>query len=154
MFATGDTTWRGGLGLDLKATMRALERRPTFVIAVVATLALGLGATTAVFSVDNSVLLRPLSFARPERLVAVWPNTALANREIDLLRTNSRAFEQVAGFSPGWLMSLTGVVEPRQLNVGRVTGDMFAMLGATPMLGRIFDRQNERCSRDIRCRRV
>jgi predicted permease len=133
----------GGAVLDLKATLRSLARRPAFAAAAVLTIALGIGATTAMFSAVDAILLRALPYAQPDRLVAILPGKGVANQDVDALRNRARAFDQVAGFSPGWLMALTEIDVPRQLNAARVTGNMFSMIGAAPMLGRVFGPESE-----------
>ena len=132
----------------LRLAVRSLARRPALVITAVVTLALGIGANTAVFTVVRSLLVRPLPFADADRLVAVWPGKFVANREIDALRTRTRTLEQVAGFSPGWLMALTGVANPVQLNAARVSGNMFEMLGVRPAVGRLFGAEAETPGQD------
>src|SRR5438045_1222042 len=94
---------------DFRLAARALIRKPGLTIAAVVTLAVGIGANTAVFSVLSALLLKPLPYAHPERLVALWPAHALANREIEFVRTNAKSYDDVASFSPGWLVGLTGV---------------------------------------------
>ena len=130
---------RDVLTREAMQAVRSLSRSPGLVLAATLTLALGIGANTAVFSVVNGVLLRPLQFADPDALVAIRPERALALREIEFLRENARTLQNVAAVSPGWLMALTGVAEPVQLNTARVTGNFFETLGVAPLLGRTFD---------------
>ncbi|HXI21933.1 MAG TPA: ABC transporter permease, partial [Gemmatimonadales bacterium] len=127
-----------GFALDLPRALRGLARRPLFVASVLVTLALGIGADVAVFSVVYAILLRPLPYSAPDRLVALWPDRALANQELDHLRRESRSYSDIAAFSPGWLLALTGEGSPEQLNGARVSGNMFRMLGAAPLIGRTF----------------
>jgi predicted permease len=126
------------MALDLRATLRGLRRRPAFSVTAIVTLSLGIGATTAVFSIVDAILLRPLPFAEPHRLVAIWPNRFLASREVAYLREHARSYDEIALFSPGWLMALTDVEVPQQLNAGRMSGNLFSMVGARPLLGRTF----------------
>src|SRR5262249_50351349 len=72
-----------------------------------------------------------------------WSRQFIGNRELDVLRQRARSYEQVAGFSPGWLSALTEVDVPRQLNAARVTGNMFSMLGAHALIGRTFGMETE-----------
>jgi putative ABC transport system permease protein len=123
--------------------VRGLLRRPLFTAAAVASLALGLGAITTVFSVVNALLLKPLPYRDAARLVAIWPAQYFANREIDAFRARARSYEEVASLSPGWLMALTDVTVPRQLNGAKVSGNLFAMLGAEPVVGRRFGMEAE-----------
>ncbi|MGE0552473.1 MAG: ABC transporter permease, partial [Gemmatimonadales bacterium] len=134
--------------LDYRSALRQLRRRPAFTLTALVTIALGVGATTAVFSVVNAVLLRPLPYPEPDRLVAIWPAQAVANREIAALRERSDAYSQVSGWSPGWLMPLTGVEVPRQLSATRVTADFFPMIGQEPAIGHVFERDSERPGSD------
>ncbi|MEZ4587951.1 MAG: ABC transporter permease [Gemmatimonadales bacterium] len=134
--------------LDYRSALRQLRRRPAFALTALVTIALGVGATTAVFSVVNSVLLQPLPYPEPDRLVAIWPAQAVANREIAALRERSESYSQVSGWSPGWLMPLTGVEVPRQLSATRVTADFFPMIGLEPAIGRLFERDAERPGSD------
>ncbi|HEX6134745.1 MAG TPA: ABC transporter permease [Longimicrobiales bacterium] len=130
--------WLENAAGDARYAVRALRRNPGFAAAVVGVLAVGIGANAAVFGVTDAVLLRPLPFSQAERLVHVWPERFLAQREVTLLRERARALEEVGSYSPGWLMSLTGVDEPEQLNAARVSGNFFELLGARPALGRVF----------------
>lgn len=134
---------------SLRLTLRSLARRPTFTLTAIITLALGIGATTAVFSVVSALLLRPLPYADPGQLVAVWPGQSFANREVDALRSRSRTLAPVATFSPGWLMALTGTEEPRQLSAARVSGNLFDLLGVPAELGRTFGMEAEAPGRDL-----
>jgi len=134
---------------SLRIILRSLGRRPTFTLTAVITLALGIGATTAVFSVVSALLLRPLPYANPSELVAVWPSQTFANREIDALRRRVRTLSTVASFSPGWLMALTGTEQPLQLSAARVSGNLFEMLGVKPELGRTFGMEAEDPGRDL-----
>ena len=123
--------------------LRTLRRRPVFTLTAVATLAVAIGANTTMLSVVDTLLLRPLPYADPDRLVAIWPGKGVANQEIAAVRERSKLYDQVVGFSPGWLMTLTGMTVPRQLNAARVTGNFFGMLGVRPMMGRTFGEDAE-----------
>ena len=128
---------------DLRHAARGLLRRPVFTVTAVVSLALGLAANVTVFSVVDALLLKPLPYADADRLVAIWPGQTFGNREIEAFRIRARSYEQVASFSPGWLMALTGVPLPRQLNSARVSGNLFAMLGVPPLFGRPFGMEAE-----------
>lgn len=132
-----------GVILDLKSTMRGLRRRPAFAATAVITMAIGIGATTAMYSAVDAILLRALPYSNADRLVSILPQTTMANQDIDALRERSRSLDQVAGFSPGWLMALTEIDTPRQLNAARVSGNMFTMIGVRPLLGRAFGMESE-----------
>ncbi len=115
----------------------------TFPLTTVTLLALGIGAVTTVFSIANALLLRPLPYPEPDRLVAVWPGEFLANRELDTLRARAQSYTALAAFSPGWLMPLTGVAVAQQLDVERVSANYFALVGASPIIGRVFGPDTE-----------
>ncbi len=118
--------------------LRSLVKVPAFTAATVVTLALGVGAVATVASIADAVLIRPLPYARPDRLVSIWPDHFLANRELDRLRQATRSYTDVASFSPGWLMTLGGIARPRQVDAGRLSGNLLSMLGVAPALGRTF----------------
>jgi putative ABC transport system permease protein len=133
---------------DLRFTVRTLLRRPTLTFLAVLTLALGIGANTAIFSVVNSVLLAPLPFRDPGRLVVVWassPKLAKAVGLPDTLPVASGDFydwkaqsTQLADLSlvGSDRHALTGRGEPEMLGAVNVTGDLFRLLGTKPLLGR------------------
>ena len=123
---------------DLRLALRALRRRPAFAAVVLLTLALGFGANTAILGVVHGVLLRPLPYAQPERLVALWPEHFLSNAELLFLRERLRTAAQVETYSPGWSVTLTGAGEAAQLPAARVSSGFFEALGARPLLGRGF----------------
>src|SRR5688572_29128921 len=133
-----------GFALELRATLRSLRRRPAFTLTAIGTIALGVGATTAMFSAVDGILLRRLPFATPDRLVAITPGRFVAQRDVDALRTRLTSLDQVTVFSPGWLMGLIEIDEPRQVNAARVGGNLFSMVGARPALGRTFGMEAER----------
>ncbi len=123
----------------LHRIFRPLWRRPAFALTAVLSLGVAIGASTTVLGVVNALLVRPLPFAAPERLVAIWPGQGVANRDLDALRTRATSFEAVAVESPGWLMTLTGTDTPLQVSTTKVSGNFFAMLGVTPRTGHVFD---------------
>ena len=108
-----------GFTHDLRFTLRSLQRQPGFAAVAILTLALGVGANTAVFSVLNGVLLRPLAFHEPDRLVAIWPDRFLSNQEVEFLRNNGRTFESIATIAP-WGMALTDTQDPTLVAGARV----------------------------------
>src|SRR3970282_282992 len=116
-----------GLALDLRATIRGLRRRPAFALTAIGTIALGVGASTAMFSAVDSILLRNLPFATPDRLPALRPRGVPAQRDLDALRTRLTTLDQVTVFSPGWLMPLVEIDEPRQVNAARIGGNLLSM---------------------------
>ena len=123
---------------DVKYAIRALTRRPGFAVVAMLTLALGIGANAAIFSVVRGILFEPLPFRAPERLVAFNPEKFVANAELLFLRDNARTLSGAAAISPGWSMALTGTGEPAQLTTARVSTNMLDVLGVHPMIGRTF----------------
>ena len=123
---------------DVRYAVRALARRPAFTAVAVLTLALGIGANAAIFSVVRGVLLQPLPFREPERLVAFDAEKFIANAELVFLRENARTLSGVATISPGWGMALTGVGEATQLTTARVSPNLLDVLGVRALIGRNF----------------
>jgi len=125
---------------DVSLAFRNIFRRPGFAIVAITLLALGAGANAAVFSVVRGVLLRPLAFPEPDRLVAVGPQVFISNEELDYWRTRLRSFEHIAAISPGWMMGLVADGgEPIKVTGGRVSDNMFRALGARAALGRTIE---------------
>jgi predicted permease len=122
---------------DLTLAVRNLGRRPAFTATAILLLALGAGVNAAVFSVVRGILLRPLPYAQPDRLVALWPGSFVNNEDLTFWRERTRSFEQIAANSPGWMMSL--VVpgqEPLKVTAGRTSDNFFTTLGVPAALGR------------------
>ncbi len=130
---------------DLRLAVRSLRRRPGFTLVVVITLALGIGANTAIFSVVNAVLLSPLPYREPERLIAVWAKSevrGLTNQPVSFLNytdwnEQNRAFEELAALRAESL-NLLGRGEPERVNGVRVTVNILKTLGVKPEYGRDF----------------
>ena len=139
-----------GLARDFRHGARMLRRNPALTIIAVLTLALGIGANTAVFSVAYDVLLAPLPYAQPDQLVTIWsafhrmgaPRAPSAGTQLIELRQQSRKLSAVGAV---WVANgtLTGDREPEQIKLGWVTHDFFSVLGARPMLGRDFKPEEE-----------
>lgn len=140
---------------DLRYALRGFARSRGFTTVAVLTLALGIGATTAIFSVVNAVLLRPLPFPEPDRLVNVWmdnrrmqmPEDIHSRANFEDLRARNRSFVELAGFTGGG-MNLTGgcaesECEPRRIAGSAATGPLWRVLGVTPILGRTFGEAEE-----------
>jgi putative ABC transport system permease protein len=131
------------LATDVRYALRGLAQKPGFTIAVILTLALGIGANTAIFSVVNAVVLRPLPFAEPEHLVWLWdtqPQLPTAPASLpDFLdwKEQNRSFEYLAAFLSGNTFLNTGD-GTRDTPVGVVTPEMFALFRVRPILGRTF----------------
>ncbi len=129
-------------GRDIRHAWRALRRAPGVAVAAIITLALGVGANTAIFTVVNAILIEPLPFRDPERLVFVWsdmttagyPRGPLSGPELGDLRARTTRFD---GFGAIWATTttLTGDGEPEMLRIGLVTSDFLPLLGVTAQLG-------------------
>jgi hypothetical protein len=134
-----------GILQDLRYTLRRLRATPGFTLVSIGTLALGLGATSAIFSVINGVLLKPLPYAHPEQLVAVWM-TAPGVKITDLNMAPSvyftmcdeeRAFQAVSIFATG-STTVTGKTHPEEVPAVFATHELLPILGVKPQLGRLF----------------
>lgn len=130
---------------DVRYALRVLRKNPAFTCIAVLTLALGIGANSAIFSVVNGVLMKPLPYAQPERLVGIFLHTreldrgVLGNADFLGLDQRQQAFEHVAAYSPSTLgFALTGLGAPRMVPGTSATADFFAVLGVQPLLGRTF----------------
>jgi putative ABC transport system permease protein len=136
---------------DMRYGFRGLLKRPGFTAIALVALALGIGANTAIFSLVNAVVLQPLPYSDPDRLVWAWGNFPGGNRASvsppDYLdfRNQNKTFEHLgAMFSFGAPVNLTGSGEPERLNASVVSGNFFQAFGVTPALGRGFSLDNEK----------
>ena len=135
--------WLETLVQDLRYGLRMFRKSPGFTAIAVLTLALGIGANTAVFSVVDTVLLRPLPYNDPSRLVwatehfAFGPTTVVSADFPAWQRRNS-VFEQIGAFGGTSGANLTGAGEPTRVTVTNVSTEFFSMLGVQPILGRLF----------------
>jgi putative ABC transport system permease protein len=138
---------------DLRFALRQLRKSPGFTFVAVLTLALGIGANTAIFSVINAVLLKPLPFPHPNQLVAfaghdkrdlnqTGPLSTLSFPEFFDVRARNRSFAQLAGYRDKGFAFSNGA-EVQYLRGQRVTGNFFATLGIEPALGRAFQLEDE-----------
>jgi putative ABC transport system permease protein len=131
------------LAQDLRYGLRTLRKSPGFTAVAALTLALGIGANTAIFSIVNASLLRPLPYEDPDRLVVIWGTHPQVGREEASLpdfvdwREQSQSFERMAA-TTGWSFSLTGGEEPERLIGAYITADFFPLLRMKPVLGRGF----------------
>jgi putative ABC transport system permease protein len=139
-----------GLRRDLIFAVRALLKRPAFTAAVVATLALGIGPNTAIFSVVNGVLLRPLPYASPERLAlmridlsGLEQHPGIAQAEVLDFRARAELLEDVGAVSREFTASLTAEGRMEAVLAANVTPNLFPMLGVSPSLGRSFTAEEE-----------
>src|SRR5215208_3855564 len=134
---------------DIRYSLRLLRRAPAFTTAVAITLALGIGANAAIFSVVNGVLLKPLPYAEPDRLVMVWGKHTTIGREVASLpdfldwRGSATAFEQVAGSGNIALNLGSDTGEPERVRGNRVTANWLQTFGVRPLLGRGFTKDDE-----------
>jgi len=133
------------LAQDVRFGARMLRKNPAFTAAAVLTLALGIGANSAVFSVVNGVLLKPLPYPEPERLEMIFLHGGVLDRgpmgaaDFLALHERQRAFDAVAAFSPSTLgFALSGFGSPQMIAGTAVTPGFFSVLGMQPVLGRAF----------------
>lgn len=147
--------WMDTFRYDVRHAWRLLARQPGLTATIVITLALGIGANTAVFSVVHAVLLRPLPYTEPERLVMVWEkrpaegvmnNTVSPADFLDWVRT-SQSFSGLAGYTAATI-DLTGVGDPVQLPTAGVTAGFFDVLGVRALHGRTFAPREDSPGRD------
>jgi len=133
---------------DLRQALRVLLKAPGFSILIVAVLALGIGANTAIFSIVNGVLLKPLPFAHADRLVAV--QTTVKNEPDDTSyldfqdwRAQAKSFDALAVYTTA-AITMTGVGDAQSLPIAIVTPDLLPSLGATPTIGRVFSQDDDK----------
>ena len=133
---------------DLRLSFRQLSKKPLFAVTAALTLGLGIGGTTAVFSLVRGILLRPLPFNHPDRLVLLGdhlgnnPGTAVTAREIGTYASATQAFSDTGGYIDA-SYEVSGGAIPEQLNGARFTASVFATLGISPILGRTFTQKEE-----------
>ena len=137
--------WLEDLIRDARHGVRLLRRSPMFTTVTVLTLGLGIGATTAIFSLINAVLFRPLPFSNPDQLVMVWEdasfigfprNTPAPANYVDI-KAQSRTLKDLAALDSG-SFNLTGDAEPERVEARGVTANFFPLLGTIPIIGRSF----------------
>jgi putative ABC transport system permease protein len=127
---------------DVRYAMRQLRNNPAFTAIAVITLALGIGASTAIFSAVNPILFSPLPYPHPSRILMIWNTYQGARSELSFgtyreLLARSRSFESMAIFEP-WQPTLTGNAQPERLEGQSVSASFFRVLGVAPSLGREF----------------
>ncbi len=133
---------------DLRYGARAFARQPTFALIATVTLALGIGANAAIFSVVNAVLLRPLPWSEPDRAVMIWSKwtafdkTWVAEGEVLDYRRRAQTLAEVAAWSDGQV-NLTGDGDPERVSAATVTANIFSTFGVAPMIGRTFTPQED-----------
>lgn len=138
---------------DLRLVFRQLRKSPGFAVTAILMLAFGIGATTAIFSIVDGVLLRPLPFPDPGRLVTLGDQVSgtkwgerdagpVTGPEVVTYTRDTRSFSSLGGYGfAGY--ELSGIGEPAQVNAARMTAGVFSALGVTPLLGRVFTAQED-----------
>jgi hypothetical protein len=142
--------WLEDVAQDFAYGARGLRKSPGFTATAVITLVLGIGATTAIFSVVNTVLLRPLRYSEPARLVRIeekhegFDNVAFSYATyLDLAAGNYRAISAIGGYRP-WSYNVTGEGEPEQIDGAMISANFLSTLGIQPQLGRGFTIEEQR----------
>src|SRR6266498_1742213 len=141
----------GNVMQDIRYAVRMLLKNPGFTFVAVIAVALGIGANSAMFSVINAVLLRPLPYNEPDRLVTIWeesPQRDLYELPISLANfrdwvEQNHVFEQLSAYT-FTNMNLSGVGEPARLRAVRSSANLFSLVGATPLLGRPFSPEQDK----------
>jgi putative ABC transport system permease protein len=136
---------------DVRYGARGLMKSPGFTLVAVLTLALGIGANTAVFSVVHAVLLRSLPYGQADRLVAVWAHDTKAQDDhsyfsisaVNDFRAQNRSFESLTGFSPRWSFNLKGEGEPERIYGFFASANFLETLGVAPLRGRSFTAEDD-----------
>jgi len=140
---------------DIRYGLRGLLKNPGFTLVAVLTLALGIGANAAIFSVVNAVLLKPLKFQDPDRLVIIWEeatfagfptNTPAPGNYVDW-KAQNQSFEDMAATAES-SFNLTGDGEPERVAAERVTQSFFPLLGVQPLIGRVFSSDEVKAGSD------
>jgi putative ABC transport system permease protein len=143
--------WLGELRDDFKFACRQLRNSPAFTLVATLTLALGIGANSAIFALADATLLRPLPYGDPDRLVAIWENSPATTRSyvspLNMLdwNTRSRTLEKIAGFTPSVGGMVMAGADGNAETVSRqwVTAGIFDVLGVRPIAGRTFSAEDE-----------
>src|SRR5574338_1698814 len=123
---------------DIRYVTRALLRTPAFFAVTVVTLALGIGATTAIYSVINGVLLRPLPYPEPDRIVQLWQifekggRGQVSDPHFADCKAGTRSFSEMAQVANWGMISVAGASEPVRVRLAAVGADFFRILGAQP----------------------
>jgi predicted permease len=140
--------WLDHLWQDVSYGVRTLRKSPGFAVIAILTLAIGIGANTALFSVVNGVLLNPLPYPQPDRLVALYAHTNEFNKFsisypnfLDWSREN-HSFSSLAAFR-GETFTMTGIGDPERLDANMVTATFFPLLGIYPIIGRNFEEKED-----------
>lgn len=143
-----------GLANDLRLTFRRFRKNPGFTLAIVATLALGIGATTAIFSLVEGVLLRPLPFKDPDRLVVLGEHLgdrsgmSVRAAEIATYSKATQAFSSLGAYITA-SFEISGTQRPEEIDAARLSSAMFTTLGVQPFLGRVFNTDEEKSRQQL-----
>ena len=137
--------WLDELQHNLRYGARTLRKAPGFAAVTILTLALGIGATTAIFAVVNGVLLKPLPFEDQDELVSFWTPDGpfLSTARYFTFRDGHRVFEDVGSYVPYPNMSVTGLAEPEQVQTTGVTASFLPLLRVQPIIGRPFTAEDD-----------
>jgi len=143
---------------DIRFAVRQLRKSPGFTLTAVLTLAFGIGATTAIFSIVEGVLLRPLPFHEPSRLVAFGDNMEgvdfsggapiVTAPEVITYARDTHAFSGMGGYQQSGY-ELSGMGNPAQISAARLTASVFPVLGVSPLMGRTFTQQEDEGSQQV-----
>jgi putative ABC transport system permease protein len=146
------------VGIEIRYALRHLRKSPGFALTAILTLAFGIGATTAIFSIVEGMLLRPLPFPEPNRLVTLGdilegvdygadaPGVTAPGVQIYIRDTH--AFSSLGGYTPS-SYELSGAGDPAQINASRLTASIFPTLGVSPLMGRAFTQQEDDGSQQV-----
>ena len=134
-------------GKDIRYAFRSMRKNPEFAAAGILSLALGIGATTAIFSAADATLLRSLPYRQPARLATVSLGGAVTAPLYDLFSREARSIEQAALFT-NWSFDLSGQGEPQRIPGARVSAGLFSLLGVSPQFGRTFTAEEDRKGND------
>ena len=137
---------------DFRYALRLLLRSPAFTIVALAALALGIGANTAIFSVVDTLLLRPLPYANADRLAVIWEHNIPRDRKNNVVSPGNfihwqelnQSFTELSALSMTFRTTLTGAGDATELPVQFVSAGIFRILGVRPALGRDFTQQTTR----------
>jgi len=135
---------------DLRYAIRQLRKNPGFTAVAVLTLALGIGANTAIFSVVNAVLLRPLPFPDSSQLMLLYegipklgfPKVGFCPTDLKFYQQAQRSFQDVAAFQ-NRSYEISGAGEPKRVTGARISANLFSALGVQPMFGRTFHAEED-----------
>ena len=152
-----ETPMRDSLARDLRYAVRGLLRNPGFTVVAIFALALGIGSATTIFSVVNGVLMQPLPYRAPDRIVNIWNDLGDGAQSLPAVSApdyrdypnETTLFEEFAAGSGGGLVGASGILtgtggDPERVDVSPVTSNFFPFLGVKPMLGRQFTADDER----------